>query len=173
MRVGFAILFAFLTSCIQSDSELAVSSDEASVIGSVSAISERVYAEDWDPRSSEVRWPSEATRMQVIIRSGYEATPTRSATFYAFVVSDGSRLRSVFRVSATEHSQFLSHLNQVFMTAERPGSNRSHVIAGGLWVGPRPSGPIGDPIPDAYINRVLNSAATLDLSARGVIDAAM
>ncbi len=119
------------------------------------------YAESWTS-STTVTWPSDATRMQIILRRGYAGTLFQSATFYAFLISDANRVRRAFLVPVSQYNSFLTHINTVFDTAETPGSERSHSIAGGLYVGPHPAGPPGDPFPTSYLSRIVSAAQVID-----------
>lgn len=131
------------------------------------------YAESWAPRvSPSLTWPSNATRVQVIIRRGYAATLFSPATFYAFIVSDGAYLRRILHVATSDYGAFLAHMNSVYAIAEAPNSERSHSIAGGTYVGPHPAGPPGDPISPTLLSRVLTSAAAIDASAQQAINEA-
>jgi hypothetical protein len=133
--------------------------------------SQSYYAENWAPRvSPALTWPTNATRVQVIIRRGHAATLYSPATFYAFIVSDGSHLRRILHVATSDYGAFLAHMNSVYAIAEAPNSERSHSIAGGTYVGPHPAGPPGDPISPTLLSRVLTSAAAIDNSAQLAIN---
>lgn len=123
------------------------------------------YAESWTS-SSTITWPSDATRMQVILRRGHAGTLFTQPTFYAFLVSDGNRVRRALLVPHSQYDSFLGHINVVFNTAETPNSERSHSIAGGLYIGPHPAGPPGDPFPNTYLSRIVSAAAIIDQAAR-------
>lgn len=127
------------------------------------------YAETWYPTTSQLSWPTNATRLQIIIRRGYAATLYTPATFFVFIVSDSTLLRRILLVRNSDAASFMAHLNTVLTTAETPNSERSHSIAGGLYVGPHPVGPPGDPINTTYINRILSSASVIDDYAQRAI----
>jgi hypothetical protein len=180
MRVRISLLLVtLLSSCLPTEDGSEPSSPRLS-ISSAAAIVVDVpisttppplprYPEAWTPTSS-VTWPSDATRLQVIIRRGHAATSTTPATFFAFIVSDGNRLRRALLVPASDYSSFVAHLYLVFTAAETPGSSRSHSIAGGLYVGPHPAGPPGDPFPNAYLEHILSAAGSIDQAARIAVE---
>jgi hypothetical protein len=184
LRAGLVCLLAVLSSsaCVVQDADDGAAGEAAlstarSAVTYVEPISTTplpiysIYAESWNPRtSSPLVWPSDATRIQVIIRRGYAATLYTAATFYAFIVSDGSRVRRVLHVSNNDYGGFLTHLNAVYTAAETPNSERSHSIAGGTYVGPHPAGPPGDPISPTLISRVLTSAAAIDDAAQAAVN---
>lgn len=126
------------------------------------------YAESWTP-STTITWPSDATRMQVILRRGHAATFSTPATFYAFLISDGNRVRRALLVPTSQYNLFIEGLNLAFTIAETPNSERSHSIAGGLYVGPHPAGPPGDPFPSLYLGRIISAAAAIDQAARDAV----
>lgn len=129
------------------------------------------YAESWAPRTSPaLTWPTNATRVQVLIRRGYAGTIFYPGTFFVFIVADGTSLRRVLLISNNDYNAFLTHINTVYSVAETPNSERSHSIAGGTYVGPHPAGPPGDPISQALVLRVLTSAAAIDDSAQQAIN---
>lgn len=123
------------------------------------------YVENWTS-STTITWPSDATRMQVILRRGHAGTLFTQPTFYAFLVSDGNRVRRALLIPNNQYDSFLGHINVVFETAETPNSERSHSIAGGLYIGPHPAGPPGDPFPNSYLSRIVSAAAIIDQAAR-------
>lgn len=184
MRVRTGLLcVVLLSSCLPTDPASEPASDEASpALATISAAAMvevpiptsptppmQRYPETWTA-SSSVTWPSDASRLQVIIRRGHAATFSTTGTFYAFIVSDGNRLRRALVIPNSEYSSFVAHLHLVFTVAETPGSSRSHSIAGGLYVGPQPAGPPGDPFPLTYLDRILAAAASIDQSARAAVE---
>jgi hypothetical protein len=192
MSVRTAVLFfsAFFTlsACITDEApeggeaaaiegSLSTERSAATVIGDVPPISYpsppvyQYYAENWNPRTSApLTWPTNATRVQVLIRRGYAPTLFTAGTFFVFIVADGVSLRRVLLVSNNDYGGFLTHINTVFSVAETPNSERSHSIAGGTYVGPHPAGPPGDPISPTLVGRVLTSAAAIDDSAQLAIN---
>jgi hypothetical protein len=169
MRMGLGFLCAFMLSCVAADEANLGTSSEALWTIPI-PITLPVYAEYFDPRTSNITLPTDATRLEVIIRRGYDATWVSPANFHAFIVSDGTRIRRALRISNSQYGAFLNDVNTAFITREGPGSNRSHCIAGSLWVGPHPSGPPGDPFPNSYLNSVLNAAANLHDAAQLAIE---
>lgn len=188
MRARTALLcIVLLSSCLPTDPNGEPSTEEASqgaspALTTISAAATvevpipigppppmQRYPEVWTSNSS-VTWPSDANRLQVIIRRGHSSPFATAGTFYAFIISDGNRLRRALVIPTSEYSSFVAHLHLVFTVAETPGSSRSHSIAGGLYVGPQPAGPPGDPFPLTYLDRILAAAASIDQSARAAVE---
>jgi hypothetical protein len=179
MRVRTGLLcIVMLSSCLpaeESKEEVhpspSISAAAATVIDyAPDPLPEQLHPERWDARTSSVTWPGDATRLQVVIRRGHAATATTPATFYAFIVSDGNRLRRALLVPTSEYSSFVVHLTRVFTTAETPASELSYSIAGGLYVGPRPVGPPGGPLPRTYLDHLLSAASAIDQSVLAAVE---
>jgi hypothetical protein len=161
------VLCTCLLSCTQVEPEELMTSEGSGALTALPSGISAYPVEDWDSRS-EVTWPAGATTVQVLIRRGHDATATRGATFYVFLVSDGARLSRTLRVAVSQHGGFMDRLNYVLAAAALPGSSRWYSMAGSLWNGPAP-GPPGDDLPLPFVARIIRSAGQLEDS----IDAAM
>lgn len=181
MKMKISLLCLFAVGCAQTDLTLDQGEQEAfsnpypTTPSSTSSISWASSSGTPFPvvawtSTQPVRWPASAAHMQVFMRTGSINAFGTVTSFYVFVVGDGNRLDSVYRVRTMDRERFLAALNTTFDTAEVPGSSRTYGVNGGIYTGPKIGvGPAGeDPpsaIPSEYVSYILRSAAVIQDAA--------
>jgi hypothetical protein len=118
-----------------------------------------ITATEWSKRdASAPLWPATATRVQIIVTSGWSA-----GEHFMWVIAEGTKPVAVYHVGAPDFSDMRSRLADAVKAEEKNPLLSISNGSQGIIIGPPPPPPVG-PIgfPPRVIKAVLDYAAHLD-----------